>query len=44
MISYLTHEKNKLKEELFNLKDQTKNMNNSVIIKLKIKNESTKTK
>ena len=32
MISYLTKEKNRLKEELFNLKDQTKNMNNSAII------------
>jgi hypothetical protein len=32
MISYLTKEKNKLKEELYNLKDQTKNVNNSAII------------
>ena len=32
MISYLTKEKNKLKEELNNLKDQTKNVNNSAII------------
>ena len=32
MISYLTKEKNRLKEELFNLKDQTKNVNNSAII------------
>ena len=32
MISYLTREKNKLKEELFNIKDQTKNLNKSAII------------
>ena len=46
MITYLTREKNKLKEELFNLKDQiksTNNMNNSAVINAKKKVNLLKT-